>query len=126
MSRPLTPHSLVRSRYVVHYPRVHRDLDPRSYLQGQGHIAHIQNLRMGHSSLLLCWIWIWIIDNKIFSQLCHEFDSRSNYQRQGHSSNTAKMQKIVSGLKLSQVIWMGRIFHIVIILDLRMCHLSSL
>ena len=44
---------------VVHDPRVCHDLDPRSYLQGQGQSAHIAKyLCPGHNSSLPCWIWI--------------------------------------------------------------------
>ena len=76
---------------VVDDPRVCHDLDPRSYLQGQGHSAHIsKNVCPGHSSSLQCWIWIFhtiVVDDP---RVCHDLDPRSYLQGQGHSAHISK------------------------------------
>ena len=78
---------------VVHDPRVCHDLDPRPYLQGQGHIAHIQNLCPCHKSSLPSWIWIifhiLIVHDR---RMCHDLDERSYLRGQGHSAHLPKIR----------------------------------
>ena len=52
---------------VVHGPRVCHDLDPRSYLQGQGHIGTWPKPYPAHNSSLSCWILINISYNRIMT-----------------------------------------------------------
>ena len=73
----------------VHDPRLCHDLDPRSYLQGQGHCAHIpQNRCPGHNSSLPCWIWI-IFHTIVVKdpRVCHDIGPRSYLEGQGHSTH---------------------------------------
>ena len=51
---------------VVCDSRVCHDLDPRSYLQGQGHSAHTRNLYLGYNSLLSSWMGMGFHDTGVF------------------------------------------------------------
>ena len=58
----------------------------------QGHIFKIKaKFLSGHNSLLSCWIWI-IFHTIIIHdpRACHDLDSRSYVQGQGHSAHIAK------------------------------------
>ena len=73
---------------IVHDPRMCHDLDPRSYLQGQGHWTHTQKLCPGHNSSLPCWIWIIFHTSVVHDpRVCHDLDPRSYFQGQGHSAH---------------------------------------
>ena len=78
---------------VVHDPRVCHDLDPRSYLQGQGHCAHIhQNRCPGHTSLLPCSIWIIFHTIVVkYLRVCHDIGPRSHFEGQGHSTHIVQI-----------------------------------
>ena len=69
------------------------DLDPRSYLQGQGHSAHIpKNPCPGYISSLPCWIWIIFHTIVVHDpRVCHDLDPRSYLQSQGHSAHIPKI-----------------------------------
>ena len=65
---PICPIWMIFHTIVVHNTRVCHDLDPRSYLQGKGHSAHIPKSV------------IWIVFHAIVvhaPMLCHDLDPRS-------------------------------------------------
>ena len=67
---------IVNAQWVCH------DLEPRSYLQGQGHIAHIQKICVqGRNSSLPSWILIishtFIVHD---AMVCHDLDPSSYLQ----------------------------------------------
>ena len=64
--------------HTVVDPRVCHDIDPRSYLQGQGHSAHIPNILCpGHNLSLLCWILIIFHTIVVHDpRTCHDLDTR--------------------------------------------------
>ena len=75
---------------VVHGQRVFHDLDARSYLNGQGHSAHIlvpKNLCLGNNSSLPCWILIIFHTIVVHNpKTWHDLDARSYLQVHGHSN----------------------------------------
>ena len=80
----------------VHDTRVCHDLDPKLYLQGQGHSVHIQctgtkTLCPGHNSLMSYWILIIfhtivVTDPRVYCTCIYMY-----LQGQGHSANIPKL-----------------------------------
>ena len=79
---------------IFHDPRMCHDLDPRSYLQGQGsQCTHTQNPCPGHNSSLICWIWIIFHTIVVHDpRVCHDLHPRSYLQGQGHSAHIPKFR----------------------------------
>ena len=70
---------------IFHDPRVCHDLEPRSYLQVQGHNAHIPK---NHVRAITphCHVGSW----KYITQFYHDLDSGSYCQGQGHCLHITK------------------------------------
>ena len=103
--RAITPHCHIGSwqyfTQLLSMTKVCHDLDPRSYLQAQGHSAHITKTCLELNSSLLC----------LFLKINHTIVSRPwlrvFWQGQGHSLN---MATFFTDYNLSQVTWMGWYF----------------
>ena len=94
---------------VIHNSSACHDLDPRSYLQGQGHNAHIPEIRIRDNSSLTCWIWI--IFRAIIihdSRVCHDLDPKSYLQGQGHIAHIPEIR--IRAITLYCQIWLGWYF----------------
>ena len=64
---------------VVHDPRMCHDLDPRSYLQGEGHCAHIPKIGVRAITSLPCWIGIIFYTVVVNDpRMCHNLDLNAN------------------------------------------------
>ena len=74
---------------IVHVRRVCHDLDPKSYLQGHCHSAHIPEIR---AISVPCWIKI-IFHTSVFhdQRMYNDLDPRSYLQGQGHSTHIPKI-----------------------------------
>ena len=67
------------------------DLDLRSYLKGQGHSAHLLDIRVRAS--LPSWILIIFHTIVVHDQrVCHDLDPRSYLRIQGHSAHIPKIR----------------------------------
>ena len=83
-SVPSRPIWIIFHTIVFHNLRVCHDLDPRSYLQGQGHSTHMPKICVLGPQLLIAMSFHTGVVYDL--RLCHDLEPRSYGKGQGHNA----------------------------------------